>query len=279
MRVPPKLMAGARRGSRARGKSDAHRRGRGRARLYARARPAERSSGRPRAGDPPAHRPPRGSRRRAHPHPAAPALAPARARARARAAGGLSCDRRSWLERIARRLARAEHTAQVRICRELVGRCRELSRRALELEREIAALVRAQAPALLALPGCGVLTAAKLVGETAGVGRFHDDAKLAMHAGAAPLPASSGAAPASPPESLGQPSTQLCPASHRGYPGLGAPACPGLPRAQGERRALTQGSSALSQASPRPRRLPDAAHDRRGEDDTDKRPDLVPALT
>ena len=69
----------------------------------------------------------------------------------------------------------------------------ELTRRAHELERELGALVGAQAPALLALPGCGVLTAAKLVGESAGVERFADDARLAMHAGAAPLPASSGA--------------------------------------------------------------------------------------
>ncbi len=81
---------------------------------------------------------------------------------------------------------------QVRICRELVSRCRELTRRACELERELALLVRAQAPALLELPGCGVLTAAKLVGETAGVERFRGEAQLAMHAGAAPLPASSG---------------------------------------------------------------------------------------
>ena len=52
--------------------------------------------------------------------------------------------------------------------------------------------MRAQASALLELPGCGVLTAAKLVGETADVARFAGDAQLAMHAGAAPLPASSG---------------------------------------------------------------------------------------
>lgn len=37
-----------------------------------------------------------------------------------------------------------------------------------------------------------VLTAAKLVGETAGVDRFRREAQLAMHAGAAPMPASSG---------------------------------------------------------------------------------------
>ncbi len=81
----------------------------------------------------------------------------------------------------------------MRICRELVVRCRELTRRAAELEREFAVLVSAQAPTLLELPGCGVLTAAKLVGETAGAERFADEAKLAVHAGTAPLQASPGA--------------------------------------------------------------------------------------
>jgi transposase len=80
----------------------------------------------------------------------------------------------------------------VRICRELVRRSAELSRRERELERELATLIAAEAPRLLELPGCGVLTAAKLVAEIAGADRFDSDAKLAMHAGAAPLPASSG---------------------------------------------------------------------------------------
>jgi transposase len=61
-----------------------------------------------------------------------------------------------------------------------------------DLEREIAALVKDQAPELLALPGCGDLTAAKIVGETAGVNRFANDAKYAMHAGVAPIPVWSG---------------------------------------------------------------------------------------
>ena len=46
-----------------------------------------------------------------------------------------------------------------------------------------------QVPELLALPGCGALTAAKLVAETAGVGRFPSDAKFARLAGVAPIPA------------------------------------------------------------------------------------------
>ena len=101
-------------------------------------------------------------------------------------------DRMAWLDRVARKLARAEQTARVRIARELVRAIRERTRRASELEREITALVGAQAPELLALPGCGALTAAKLVAETAGVERFASDSKLARLAGVAPIPASSG---------------------------------------------------------------------------------------
>ena len=48
------------------------------------------------------------------------------------------------------------------------------------------------APQLLTEPGFGPLTAAKLVGEVAGGGRFSSDAKLARAAGVAPIPVSSG---------------------------------------------------------------------------------------
>jgi transposase len=93
---------------------------------------------------------------------------------------------------VARKLSGAERSARVRIARELVQAIRERTRRATELEREVTALVEAQAPELLALPGCGALSAAKLVAETAGVERFASDAKLARLAGVAPIPASSG---------------------------------------------------------------------------------------
>ena len=61
-----------------------------------------------------------------------------------------------------------------------------------DLEREIAALVKVTAPELVAIPGCGELTAAKLLGETAGIDRFATEAKYAMHAGTAPIPVWSG---------------------------------------------------------------------------------------
>jgi transposase len=74
----------------------------------------------------------------------------------------------------------------------LVTEIRRRTRRATELEREIEALVKARAPELLALEGCGALTAAKLLAETAGAKRLASDAKFARLAGVAPIPASSG---------------------------------------------------------------------------------------
>jgi transposase len=60
------------------------------------------------------------------------------------------------------------------------------------LAKRIGERVRDIAPVLLALPGCGELTAAKLVGETAGVTRFKSEAAFARHAGVAPVPVWSG---------------------------------------------------------------------------------------
>jgi transposase len=101
-------------------------------------------------------------------------------------------DRHKWIDKIARRLARAEQTARVRVARDELAAIRARTRRVRELERELAALVAAYAPQLTAERGCGVLTAAKLIGQIAGVERFASDAKLARTAGAAPIPASSG---------------------------------------------------------------------------------------
>ena len=81
---------------------------------------------------------------------------------------------------------------RVRIARDELRRIGELSRTIKALEQEIAGLVAAVAPQLLCEPGFGPLTAAKLVGEVAGAGRFSSDAKLARAAGVAPIPVSSG---------------------------------------------------------------------------------------
>jgi len=97
-----------------------------------------------------------------------------------------------WPQRVAARLARAEQTTRVRIARDELRRIRDLTKTIDELQRELALLVAKVAPRLLAERGCGVLIAAKIVGEVAGVTRFATDAKLARIAGSAPIPASSG---------------------------------------------------------------------------------------
>jgi transposase len=78
------------------------------------------------------------------------------------------------------------------IARDLTGRLGEMTQRINALERRIAGLVRKLAPTLLALPGCGALSGAKLVAETADVNRFHSAAAFAMHNGTAPIPVWSG---------------------------------------------------------------------------------------
>jgi transposase len=100
-------------------------------------------------------------------------------------------DRACWLIRLEGELAPLDGV-QARIARELTASCRALTRQIDALEREITQLAAALAPELLALPGCGALTVARLVGETASAGRFASEARFAMHAGVAPLPVSSG---------------------------------------------------------------------------------------
>jgi transposase len=190
VRVPPKLMAGARRSARRRGKSDA-------IDAACVARAALREPDLPLArlegpehelrllcdhrADLVAERTRVQSRLRWHLHDLAlPLEVPARA---------LRRDR--WLTRLATELAPLDGV-QARIARELTTRCRTLTSEIDALEREIAALSVELAPELLELPGCGPLTAACLLGETAGALRFASEARFAMHAGVAPLPVSSG---------------------------------------------------------------------------------------
>ena len=97
-----------------------------------------------------------------------------------------------WLDKLEELLAKREQTVQVKIARDLVADCWRLSKRAGRLQKRIEELVAENHARLLEIPGVGALTAAKLVGEIAGVERFGSDSKLAAHAGVAPLQASSG---------------------------------------------------------------------------------------
>jgi transposase len=80
-----------------------------------------------------------------------------------------------------------------RLARELVARCRELTQQINALEAELRPLIRRLAPTLLAVPGCGVLSAAML-GETAGPHRFRNNDAYARFTGTAPIPVGRAAA-------------------------------------------------------------------------------------
>ncbi|KBF81219.1 transposase [Mycobacterium tuberculosis] len=91
---------------------------------------------------------------------------------------------RTWLDTqpgLVAELARAELTDIIR----LTGEINTLAQR-------ISARVHQVAPALLEIPGCAELTAAKIVGEAAGVTRFKSEAAFACHAAVAPIPVWSG---------------------------------------------------------------------------------------
>jgi transposase len=93
---------------------------------------------------------------------------------------------------VSRWLARRPPELQVRLARELIANCRKLNREITQLDQELEQRVVETAPALLELPGCAAVTAAKLLAEIGPIERFRSDAQLARHAGVAPLEASSG---------------------------------------------------------------------------------------
>ena len=78
------------------------------------------------------------------------------------------------------------------LARREVARIREITREANELEKEITRRVTEIAPSLLELAGCGGLTAAKLVGETADITRFKNRDAYAVFTGTAPIPVWTG---------------------------------------------------------------------------------------
>jgi len=102
-------------------------------------------------------------------------------------------DRDVAIERLRGELQDRPSRIELELCFELLGRIAQINARERELARQIEELVRAVSPALLEIPGCAALTAAKLVAEVANVDRFATEARFAMHAGVAPLQASSGA--------------------------------------------------------------------------------------
>lgn len=101
-------------------------------------------------------------------------------------------DRYVWLDRLEVALNSLQESMRRRIALDQVERCRDLTRSIRDLEREIRGRMKVMAPELMEVPGCSALSAAQLIGQTAGASRFRSDAAFAMHVGTAPLPVSSG---------------------------------------------------------------------------------------
>ena len=190
--VPPKLMAGVRRGGRERGKSDP-------IDALAIARAALREDAHLPAArldkqvlevrrlvdhrdDLVAERTRVINRLRWMVHDLAPELAPApRALASARGRAKLEAGLRALPDSAGRRIALSQ-----------LARIIALTAEAGQAERELASLVRHLVPALLQVAGVGVITAAKILGEIGDIRRFRSLAAFARHNGTAPIPASSG---------------------------------------------------------------------------------------
>jgi len=81
--------------------------------------------------------------------------------------------------KVARRLAKLGDSAQTRIAKALRRRITEITRQELELRGQMTTLIAAHSPQLLAEHGCGTITAAILIGHTAGAERFPTDATFA----------------------------------------------------------------------------------------------------
>jgi transposase len=186
VRVPPQLMAGARRGGRQRGKSDPiDALAVARAALREPNLPVARLDGPAREvrllvdhrEDLVAERTRIQSRLRWHLHELFPGFEiPSR-----------SLRHEPMLRKLDDQLRELKGTV-ANLARELVARCRALNLRVDELQHEIGRIVRRMVPALLALAGCGELSAAKIVGEVAGAGRFRSRAAFARWNGTAPIP-------------------------------------------------------------------------------------------
>jgi transposase len=94
--------------------------------------------------------------------------------------------------RLARQLGQLPRTPQQRVAKALLRRINEISREQRDLFCELTALIQAHTPQLLEQPSVGTVTAAVIIGRTAGAQRFRSEACFARHAGTAPIPASSG---------------------------------------------------------------------------------------
>jgi transposase len=94
--------------------------------------------------------------------------------------------------RLARQLGQLPASPELRVAKAQLPRINEITKEQKELFAELTALIQAHAPQLLKQRSVGTVTAAVIIGRTAGAQRFRNEACFARHAGTAPIPASSG---------------------------------------------------------------------------------------
>ena len=190
VRVPPKLMAQTRASARTRGKSDP-------IDALAVARSVLREPGLPvaahdevsrelkllvdRREDLVGERTRMINRFRWHLHELDPQLDPSKA----------SLDRPKTRASLAEQLERFDGLV-AELARDILADIDRVTQAIDALEMRISHRVEEQGAALIGLPGCGPLTAAKILGETAGITRFQSEACYARHSGVAPVPVWSG---------------------------------------------------------------------------------------
>jgi len=169
-----------------------------------------------------------------------------------RSLGRGSLEQPRQLDRIDRRLRRMTARARVRVAREQVARTRVLTRQPDALQRELLGLIEAQRPQLIAETGCGTLTAAILIGRTAGAERFRTDASFAARPAPhrSPAPPASATATASTAAATAS-STTPSTSSPSPAPAMTRTPTP-ISRAQTSRGQNQEGRTPLPQTPPRP---------------------------
>ena len=162
------------------------------------------------------------------------------------------------LDRVDRRLRKLHASARTRIAREQISDLRALTRAIEQLAADLGKLVTAHRPALLAEQGCGPLTAAILIGRTAGNQQFRTQAGVrAPHRDRADTLLLGQTHP-TPTRPRRRPPTQPRTAHHRRHPRAVRPSHQAIPRAKTSRRQDHQGRLAFPQTPPR-QALPPAA--------------------
>ena len=94
--------------------------------------------------------------------------------------------------RLARQLGQLPASPELRVAKAQLRRINEITKEQKELFAELTDLIQAHTPQLLEQPRIGTVTAAIIIGRTAGAKRFRSEACFARHTGTAPIPASSG---------------------------------------------------------------------------------------